>query len=77
MFPMKSEPHYQVLTGRESMVLYMGALQVQLISAYLYFLYTKRNPALLNTLNGKVLTGGLLASSYLFFRKDFEYGVEG
>ena len=53
------------------MVLYMGALQVQLISAYLYFLYTKRNPALLKTLNGKVLTAGLLASSYLFFRTEF------
>lgn len=58
------------------MVLYMGALQVQLISAYLYFLYTKRNPALLNTLNGKVLTAGLLASSYLFFRTEFVYGTQ-
>ena len=26
LFPMKDKPHYQVLTGRESMVLYMGSL---------------------------------------------------
>ena len=51
----------------------MGGLQVQLISAYLYYLYTKRHPSLLGTLNGKVLLAGLIASAYLFAKTDFNY----
>lgn len=73
LFPTKQTPHYQVLTGRESMSLYMGGLQVQLISAWSYFLYTKRNPALLSTLNGKLLFAGLVASAYIFGRTEFDY----
>lgn len=55
------------------MTLYMGGLQLQLISAYLYYMYTKRNPALLKTLNGKVLLAGLIGSGYLFSKVDFSY----
>lgn len=89
LFPTKPTPHYQVLTGRESMSLYMGGLfadkhqefssfgglQVQLVSAWSYFLYTKRNPALLSTLNGKVLFAGLVASAFIFGRTVFETSI--
>jgi len=46
---------------------------MQLISAYMYYLTTKRHPALLSTLNGKVLFAGLVASAYLFGKTDFDY----
>jgi len=46
----------------------MGGLQLQLISAYLYFLYTKRHPQLLKVLNGKALLAGTLLSAYGFVK---------
>lgn len=62
-----------MLTGRESMSLYMGGLQLNLISAYLYFLYTKRHPNLLKVLNGKALLLGTFLSAYAFAKSKPEF----
>ena len=43
-----------------------------MISAYLYFLYTKRHPSLLKTLNGKVLIAGTGLSAYGFVKNELD-----
>lgn len=54
----------------------MGGLQMQLIWAYQYYLYAKRHPDLLKKLSGSRLLLALTLSSYVFFKTDFNLGMD-